>query len=44
MPPRASSTGDLWLKIGAGAVLILLAAAVGYSVAIALINLPRIGV
>jgi hypothetical protein len=44
MSPRASSTGDLWLRIGAGAVLILLAAAVAYSVAIALINMPRIGV
>jgi len=44
MPDRTLSAGDRWLRIGAGVVLSLLAAAVVYSVVIALINLPRIGV
>ncbi len=44
MSERTPSAGDRWLRIGAGAVLSLLAAAVGYSVVIALINLPWIGV
>ncbi len=44
MSERTSSPGDRWLRIGAGAVLALLASAVVYAVAIGIVNLPRIGV
>lgn len=44
MSDRTPSAGDRWLRIGIGAVLALLAGAVVYAVAIAIVNLPRIGV
>ena len=38
------SPGARWLRIGAGAVLALLATAALYALAIGIVNLPRIGV
>jgi len=44
MVDRHASPGDRWLRIGAGVLLVLLAGAVAYAVAIGLANAGRIGV
>ena len=38
------SPGERWLRAGAVALLVLLAGAVVYTVAIGIVNAPRIGV
>jgi hypothetical protein len=44
MAGRVPTAGDRWLRVGAGALLALLAGAVVYAVAIGVANAPRIGV
>lgn len=44
MPAGNVSAGDRWLRLGAGAVLALLAGAAVYALAIGIVNASRIGV
>jgi hypothetical protein len=44
MSEEARSSGARWLRIGVGAVLVLLAASAVYALVIGVVNFSRIGV